>query len=499
MVVTPVAADTNNCNARLLDATDSADSRLLADLRSDPQIEVVDHWHLQAASAQQVRPPLGPELTVECRFWAYYPWRRAVVSVLGPEAFRRVRLDRNRNMITADEQELLRALRIGVIGLSVGHAVAYAVAAQGLCGELRLADFDQLELTNLNRVPASVFDLGVNKATVAARRIAELDPYLPVRVMTSGLTPDLVERIPRRPRYRRGGMRFARNEGHCARSSAAQGIAGANGNKRPRAGGRRTLRPGAATAHPAWSARRCGHHRTLAGWRIARKSRTFYASSTPRVCRHAAPRHSSKLGTRCRRGRSWPVTSRSVRPRLQRPSGESGWVKHFRRGGCASISRRPSISWTTPPPVLQRHPHLPFATQRRRRSQQTSSTSSLQRRSVPRPAATRSPGMSKHGPIRSRCGSPRGTHRRWTSDSAPVRWRSGAAAFNARVAAAACNVLGSVSVRRRRRAVSAARGHPLGRLVTIPTSPGCIGRCCSGRRTDTTARPATLPPIPSDC
>ena len=191
--MTPVAADTNNCNARLLDATDSADSRLLADLRSDPQIEVVDHWHLQVASAQQVRPPLEPELTVECRFWAYYPWRRAVVSVLGPEAFRRVRLDRNRNMITADEQELLRALRIGVIGLSVGHAVAYAVAAQGLCGELRLADFDQLELSNLNRVPATVFDLGVNKATVAARRIAELDPYLPVRVMTSGLTPDLVE------------------------------------------------------------------------------------------------------------------------------------------------------------------------------------------------------------------------------------------------------------------------------------------------------------------
>ena len=87
MVVRPVAADTNNYNARLLDATDSADSRLLADLRSDPQIEVVDHWHLQAASAQQVRPPLEPELTVECRFWAYYPWRRAVVSVLGRRHF----------------------------------------------------------------------------------------------------------------------------------------------------------------------------------------------------------------------------------------------------------------------------------------------------------------------------------------------------------------------------------------------------------------------------
>ena len=57
---------------------------------------------------------------------------------------------------------------------------------QGMCGELRLADFDDLELSNLNRVPATVFDLGVNKATVAARRIAELDPYLHVRVLAVG-------------------------------------------------------------------------------------------------------------------------------------------------------------------------------------------------------------------------------------------------------------------------------------------------------------------------
>ena len=62
-----------------------------------------------------------------------------------------------------------------------------------LCGELRLADFDHLELSNLNRVPATVFDLGLNKAEVAARRIAELDPYLPVGVMDAGLTLDTVD------------------------------------------------------------------------------------------------------------------------------------------------------------------------------------------------------------------------------------------------------------------------------------------------------------------
>ena len=62
-----------------------------------------------------------------------------------------------------------------------------------MCGELRLADFDRLELSNLNRVPATVLDLGLNKAEVAARRIAELDPYLLVRVMDAGLTVDTVD------------------------------------------------------------------------------------------------------------------------------------------------------------------------------------------------------------------------------------------------------------------------------------------------------------------
>ncbi|PRC59469.1 hypothetical protein C6A85_23265, partial [Mycobacterium sp. ITM-2017-0098] len=83
--------------------------------------------------------------------WAYYPWRRTVVGILGPQAYARVRTDRNRNLVTVHEQQKLRSLRIGVVGLSVGHAVAHTLAMQGLCGELRLADFDDLELSNLNR------------------------------------------------------------------------------------------------------------------------------------------------------------------------------------------------------------------------------------------------------------------------------------------------------------------------------------------------------------
>ncbi len=182
----------NDCGARILNEMNAQDRDLLEALRADPQIEFIDQWRHQVDSARRLRPSLDISTTGPTH-WAYYPWRRAVVAVLSAQDFRRVRLDRNRNMITADEQQILGAITIGVIGLSAGHAIAYILAAQGLCGALRLVDFDQLDVTNLNRVAASVFDIGLNKATLAARRIAELDPYLPVRVFTSGLTQDNVD------------------------------------------------------------------------------------------------------------------------------------------------------------------------------------------------------------------------------------------------------------------------------------------------------------------
>lgn len=176
-------------SARILDEGVAADHEVLQALRADPRIEFLDHRDDQLLCLRELRPAAEPELIAESTRWAYYPWRRSVIGVLGPLAYRRVRLDRNRNLITATEQDRLGGLRIGIVGLSVGHVIAHTLATEGVCGELRLADFDTLELTNLNRVPASVFDLGVNKAVLAARRIAEIDPYLTVTVQPAGLTP----------------------------------------------------------------------------------------------------------------------------------------------------------------------------------------------------------------------------------------------------------------------------------------------------------------------
>lgn len=187
------SAGGDSFTATVLVETDPHDLHLLTELRADSGIEFIDTSELQRNELRGLLPAPDPETLAEPTRWVYYPWRRTVIALLGPLGCGAARLNRNRNLITADEQRRLKRLRVGVAGLSVGHAIAHLIAQEGLCGHVRLADFDDLELSNLNRVPATLFDIGSNKATVAARRIAELDPYLPVEVFDRGITPDSVD------------------------------------------------------------------------------------------------------------------------------------------------------------------------------------------------------------------------------------------------------------------------------------------------------------------
>lgn len=120
--------------------------------------------------------------------WVYYPWSNRLVHLLDEEEFTLVRTDRNRNKITREEQAVLATKKVGVIGLSVGQSVSLTMALERSFGELRLADFDTLELSNLNRIRSGVHEMGVPKVVNTAREIAELDPFMKVTIFPEGIT-----------------------------------------------------------------------------------------------------------------------------------------------------------------------------------------------------------------------------------------------------------------------------------------------------------------------
>jgi hypothetical protein len=119
--------------------------------------------------------------------WVYYPWSFRLVHLLDEAEFALVRTDRNRNKITREEQAILATKKVGVIGLSVGQSVSLTMALERSFGEIRLADFDTLELSNLNRIRSGVHEMGVPKVINTAREIAELDPFLKVICFHDGI------------------------------------------------------------------------------------------------------------------------------------------------------------------------------------------------------------------------------------------------------------------------------------------------------------------------
>lgn len=180
------------------------DKKAFVQLISDQQaVQIVDEIELQLRDLVKLENPtkalsegdyttliqekLGKQSREEYGVWVYYPWRNQLVHMLDEEEFIRVRTIRNAYKITPEEQALLRGKKIGVVGLSVGQSVALALAMERIGGEIRIADFDRLELSNMNRIRTGVGNLGVMKGELVRREIAEIDPFIRVVFYDEGL------------------------------------------------------------------------------------------------------------------------------------------------------------------------------------------------------------------------------------------------------------------------------------------------------------------------
>ena len=127
--------------------------------------------------------------------WVYYPWSQRLVHLLDEEEFIEVRTNRNQYKITKQERSTLSQKIIGIIGLSVGQSIALTLAMERGFGELRLADFDVLELSNMNRIRTGAANLGIPKVVIAAREISEIDPFLKVTCFFDGLTEENIDQF----------------------------------------------------------------------------------------------------------------------------------------------------------------------------------------------------------------------------------------------------------------------------------------------------------------
>jgi molybdopterin/thiamine biosynthesis adenylyltransferase len=103
-------------------------------------------------------------------------------------AAERLRIDRNRDVVSSREQFLLQSARVLVAGCgSVGGSAVEPLVRLGVAS-LVLADPEDFDLTNINRQACYLSDVGSNKARVLGARARAINPHCETRVLEEGIT-----------------------------------------------------------------------------------------------------------------------------------------------------------------------------------------------------------------------------------------------------------------------------------------------------------------------
>lgn len=109
--------------------------------------------------------------------WVYLPWLGVLVHTVNEELLNELRTNRNQNLIKDSEQRTLLDFKIGIAGLSIGSQIALSLVYNGIGRVLKLAEFDQIGTTNLNRLRGAFYQVGDNKLDVTATQIFQINPY----------------------------------------------------------------------------------------------------------------------------------------------------------------------------------------------------------------------------------------------------------------------------------------------------------------------------------
>ncbi|KKS77184.1 MAG: UBA/THIF-type NAD/FAD binding protein [Parcubacteria group bacterium GW2011_GWC1_43_11b] len=131
--------------------------------------------------------------------WIYYPWRQTLVHAVNQDDYEMVRLSRNDNFISSTQQAEIKKKIIAVAGLNVGNSGTVCMAQEGF-NHLKLADLDILALSNLNRFRAGLPEVEVDKTTITARQIYEINPYINLDIYHDGIKPENIDQFLLEPK-----------------------------------------------------------------------------------------------------------------------------------------------------------------------------------------------------------------------------------------------------------------------------------------------------------
>lgn len=144
------------------------------------EIDVYEEQIKELYEIRKTEFPRGPGS------WIYFPWNGKLIHMVNRDDYELLRTNRNRNLITEQEQARLKAFCVGIVGLSVGNSIAITLAYQGF-NTFKLADFDTVSTSNLNRLRAGVSGIGMSKIDLTIQQIYDVEPWASLMTYPNGL------------------------------------------------------------------------------------------------------------------------------------------------------------------------------------------------------------------------------------------------------------------------------------------------------------------------
>lgn len=170
----------------------------------DSKIERIDMSEFYIKDLFEIRHPMYYKKNCEIEFatfkkdlldsdewiWVFYPWLNKAFKLPKESNFFEVFTSRNKPLISFVEQENFYHYRVGVIGLSVGQSIVLNLVRSGGAKNLKIADFDTISPSNLNRLQSGIQSIGSFKTAEVVEKILEINPYLKITEYVEGLTPE---------------------------------------------------------------------------------------------------------------------------------------------------------------------------------------------------------------------------------------------------------------------------------------------------------------------
>jgi hypothetical protein len=180
----------NNEIRQIIDNYDEQYAELI--VSRNPQIYQSSLEIKRESLKEYLEKHFGDKKSWQLGAWVYFPWNGNLVHVLEKDLFLESRTIRNKDLITAEEQQKYAEFAVGCAGMSVGSNVALALAITGGSQKLKVADGAVISASNLNRIVAGVADIGSSKSLVVARALHEMNPYMTIERYSDNITKESV-------------------------------------------------------------------------------------------------------------------------------------------------------------------------------------------------------------------------------------------------------------------------------------------------------------------